>query len=514
MPHFLKSHLSRKILVATFFPLLVLLLAGVATLASFTRKSVPGLWVPALAFACLVMLVMVGVHFLAMRLLLERRLARIVASLSRAHESDFLLRAPVDSEDELGELGRGFNAALAAITDLHVRQIEDARSLESLERELALKAEAEAHHRELDVVNQRLEARVRELHVLSELSRTFNSTLRLDELVRQVTDSVGRALGYSAFALLLVDEPTGELEVKSVLGVGALSPGEHVRRGEGVAGRAAEVLEKVLVTDTRSDERFRGEKWTGGQVGSILALPMVSRGACVGVLDFFRPVADGFADSEVEFLKSVADLAAIAIANARLHERTVLLSLTDPVTGLHNRRSLFARLEMELARAERFAHGCALAMIDVDHFKNLSAQRGGLAADATLRQVAQLIAGVLRRVDTLARYRGEELALLIPRATSEEAAAVAEKLRRLVAETSFEHGKVQPSGRVTISVGVASYPEDALELALLLDCADAALFAAKRKGRDVVAVHAPGMRQDPGRRRSLEMNASLDPVEN
>jgi diguanylate cyclase (GGDEF)-like protein len=511
MAHLVRSHLSRKLFVATGIPLALLLLGGVASLALAGELGSPPLLRLAFALAALVLFVMAGVHFLAMRVLLEKPLRRIVDSLARAEADDFLLRAPVDSDDELGELGRGMNAAFAAITDLNVRRIEDARSLESLERELALKAEVEAQHRALDEVNHRLEARVKELHLLSELSRTFNSTLRLEELLTFVTSSVGRALGYEAFALLLLDEPTSELEVRSVFGTGALAQGEKLRLGDGFAGSAAKSREVVLVRDTRADERSR--RFANGQVGSVLSVPMISREVCVGVLDLFRPAVDGFAEPEVELLKSVADLAAIAISNARLHERSVLLSLTDPTTGLHNRRSLFARLEMELARAERFAHACAIVMIDVDHFENLSARRGVMAADATLRTVGERLAGAIRKVDTLARYHGEEFALLIPRASSEEATEVAEKLRRLVAEAPFEHGAADPPDRVTISLGVASYPKDADEFALLLDCADAALFAAKRSGRDRVLAYAPGMRQAPGRRRTIETTSVVEPTE-
>jgi diguanylate cyclase (GGDEF)-like protein len=213
----------------------------------------------------------------------------------------------------------------------------------------------------------------------------------------------------------------------------------------------------------------------------------------------------------VAFLESVAAQAAMAISNAHLHERTLKLSLTDALTGLHNRRSLFARLQMEIERSERFGHGCALVMIDVDHFKNLNDARGNLAGDATLRQVAEVIGKAVRRIDTVARCGGEEFAILLPRTDAAVALEVAEKLRELVNQTAFEHGAAQPAGRVTISVGVAAYPEHAQGLPLLVDCADSALFAAKRKGRDTVVTFAPGMRENPGRRRDLRITAVVEP---
>jgi diguanylate cyclase (GGDEF)-like protein len=512
MRRFVRSHLARKLLLAVGLPTFVLALVGVLWLGAATRERAPGLWGPVLAFVVLLAAAMAGVHLLAMRALMERPLSRIVKALRRAEAGDFLLRVPVESDDELGDVARSFNTALAAITDLHARRIEDAQSMESMQRELALKAEVEEQHRLLDVANRRLQERLRELTVLSDLARTFNATLQLDELLQYVTERVGRTLGYDAFALLLVDEERGDLVVRSLSGIDEGAVGWRVPLGEGIAGWAARQREPVLVRDTRADGRFPAERWTRGQDGSVVAIPMVFQERCVGVLDFFRPTVDAFSDDEVAFLCSVASQAAMAIANARLHERTVALSLTDALTGLHNRRSLFERLGLELERSRRSSQPCAIAMIDVDHFKILNDARGHLAGDATLRRVGELLRTAVRRIDTVARYGGEEFAVVLPRADAQTALAVAEKLRALVASTAFEHAGSQPGGRVTISIGVASFPADATELPVLVDCADSALFAAKRRGRDATVAYLPGMRQDPGRRRDIRVTAQVEPA--
>ena len=511
MVHFIRSHIARKLLLAVGLPSFFLALAGVLWLGSATRDKAPGLWGAVLAFLLVLAFTMSSIHLLAVQLLLEQPLSRIVASLKRAARGDFLLRAPVESEDELGELARSFNTAMAAITDLHARRLEDARSMESMQRELALKAEVEAQHQLLDEANGRLEDRLRELTLLAELSRTFNSTLNLDELLHFVTELLGRTLGYQAFALLLLDERQGDLVVKSVFGIDASVEGDRVPFGEGIAGWAARERQLLLVPDTRADGRFPTLRWTGAKDGSVLAVPMFFQGECVGVLDFFRPVKNAFGDDEVSFLQSVASQAAMAIANARLHERTVALSLTDPLTGLDNRRGLFERLEMELERAERFSDSCALVMIDVDHFEDLNDAHGRLAGDNTLRRVGELLGGAVRRVDTVARWRGEEFAVALPRASRASALDVAEELRSLIATSAFEYDAGPPGVHVTISVGVACFPDDARDLATVIDCADAALFAAKRKGRDTVVAYAPGMRENPGRRRDIRVTSQVDP---
>jgi diguanylate cyclase (GGDEF)-like protein len=203
----------------------------------------------------------------------------------------------------------------------------------------------------------------------------------------------------------------------------------------------------------------------------------------------------------MDFFSAVADQVGIAVQNARLHEQTVALSITDPLTGVPNRRHLFQQLEAELARARRFGTPLSMVMIDIDHFKHLNDAAGHSAGDDVLRQVCKLMRKSLRKVDTLARYGGEEFVVLLPQITREEAFEVAEKLRRGIAEGNVEHGATQPGGRVTISVGVATLPFDATEQAKLVDCADSALYASKRGGRNRVTAYQPGMENDPTRQR-------------
>jgi diguanylate cyclase (GGDEF)-like protein len=187
----------------------------------------------------------------------------------------------------------------------------------------------------------------------------------------------------------------------------------------------------------------------------------------------------------------------------------VKLSRTDPLTGFPNRRSLFARLEVELERSARFEHATAVLIVDVDHFERYGESVGHTAGDALLREVATILSAAVRRVDLVARYRGEEFAVVLARADRAAALAGAEKLRAAVAATAIAN-PAAPSGRVTISIGTAVYPDDATEIGDLVDCADAALFAAKRAGRDTVRAHEPGMRNAPGRKRDARTTADAE----
>jgi diguanylate cyclase (GGDEF)-like protein len=506
----IRSRLGRKLLLAVGIPSLFIALAGVAWLHLAMREVAPNLWSYVLGFLVLLAAAVSAVHFAVVRLLVERPLARVIAALKRAEHGDFLHRAPVETDDELGDLARSFNTALAAITDLQTGRIDDARSMATMQREIALKAELEAQHRLLDEANQRLEATVRELRLLFDLSRTLAATLDVGGLTHAVTDLVGRTLGYEAFALFLVDEQGDGLVATSVFGVDASLEGFRLPRGQGAAGWAADHGEVLLVRDTRLDPRHPGQRFMRGQHGSVLAIPMMHQGACIGVLDFFRTRVDAFDAEEVRFLEAVASQAAVAIANARLHQAAVALSLTDPLTGLHNRRSLFQRLEMELERSRRFAYPFSVAVIDVDRFRELNETHGHLAGDGVLRSVAQLLRGAMRKVDTVARWGGEEFVLVLPGADGAAAFEVGEKLRQAVRGERFSApdaiGQV-----VTISVGLASYPGDADELGPLVDCADAALFAAKKRGRDAVVPYRQGMRDNPARRRDVRVTAAIEP---
>lgn len=464
--------IAMKLAAAVGLPSIAFALAVVLWLRHATGASAAADPAFRIAIGALLLfaLAMAITYAIALRVVVGRPLQRLAAGLRRAREGDFLHRLPIETDDELGELAGDFNTALAAITDLHARRIEDAASMAAMQRELALKAQ--------------LEARVRDLTLLHDLGRTFASTLEPDALVRHLGELLGRERSFDAFEVLLADPATGELVVQLGQGPDAAAPGTRRPTGEAPLRR----------------ER-----------GQALTLPMLVEGAPAGALSFFRRTETPFTEEERRLLASIASLAAMAIANARLHQEMVRLSLTDPLTGVANRRALFARLQLEVERCDRFPGDLALALVDVDHFKRLNDAFGHSAGDEILRDVAAVLTRGLRKVDLVARYGGEEFAVLLPGADVAAAHQVAEKLRAAV-ETIRVAPRGQPtSEQVTISVGVATCPRDAREVSALIDCADAALYAAKRAGRNAVRDHAAGMREHPGRKRDVTITAEVEP---
>ncbi len=169
-----------------------------------------------------------------------------------------------------------------------------------------------------------------------------------------------------------------------------------------------------------------------------------------------------------------------------LRHRLAELALTDPLTELPNRRRFEEILRAELGRIARYGGRCSLVMIDVDHFKNYNDTLGHLAGDIILKELSQLMREQLRLSDVLARYGGEEFGLIMINTPKEEAYQAIDRLRSIIAEHPFRGANVQPGRRITISAGVASAPQDGRSYEDLVQRADSALYAAKRRGRNVV----------------------------
>ncbi len=238
------------------------------------------------------------------------------------------------------------------------------------------------------------------------------------------------------------------------------------------------------LTVVRPLERLTGAatRVAGGDLE--VTLPVVDRGE-VGHL------TQGF-NYMVKRLRQARD--ELAAANAALSEKNEelqKLSITDPLTGLNNRRHLMDVLATEVARARRLNHPFAVLMIDIDHFKQYNDTYGHLAGDRLLSQIAVLFRDAIRSIDYAARYGGEEFLLLIHETGSADAAQVADRIRRRVAAEPFGDG-ADPVGRITVSIGVAIFPAQGDGAEAIIASADAALYEAKRLGRNLVILASEG----------------------
>jgi diguanylate cyclase (GGDEF)-like protein len=217
-----------------------------------------------------------------------------------------------------------------------------------------------------------------------------------------------------------------------------------------------------------------------------------------------------FDDDEVRFVDSLGSEATTALENARLYEELEVLSLTDSTTGLFNRRAFDNRLAEEFHRAERYGLNLALLMLDIDRFKHYNDTQGHVAGDQVLRQLGGILTGgTLRQVDLPFRYGGEEFVVIMPLTNATEGLALAERICEGVAAAHFAHGEQQPLGRLTISGGVAAYPEHCKNAKELVERADIALYAAKRSGRNQAMMWAPKLRILGARRPARRAKAKI-----
>jgi diguanylate cyclase (GGDEF)-like protein len=181
----------------------------------------------------------------------------------------------------------------------------------------------------------------------------------------------------------------------------------------------------------------------------------------------------------------------MALTNLKLREKLRTQSVRDPLTGLFNRRYMEETLERELRRAERKAVPVGIIMLDLDHFKTFNDSFGHLGGDALLRSVGEFVQARFRREDVVCRYGGDEFAIILPETSLEATGQRAEQLREEIKTLQVQY-RGKPLSGITLSAGLAAFPEHGTALDNLMQSADTALYRAKIEGRDrVVTAHSP-----------------------
>ncbi|MDD3269033.1 MAG: GGDEF domain-containing protein, partial [Syntrophomonadaceae bacterium] len=220
-----------------------------------------------------------------------------------------------------------------------------------------------------------------------------------------------------------------------------------------------------------------------------LCAPVMVQDEIIGLLHFFAPGAE-LDEQRLTADRAATDSIALALANIKMHEMLTEQSIHDPLTRLYNRRYMEETLRREMVRAERNAASLAIIMVDVDHFKRFNDNYGHPTGDLVLQKISRIIENSIRGDDVACRYGGEEFVLIMPGTALEVAQQRAELLREQVkAKYLTINGEVREM--MTISLGIAVYPEHGLHPEALLKSADHALYHAKQAGRDLVMVAEP-----------------------
>lgn len=217
--------------------------------------------------------------------------------------------------------------------------------------------------------------------------------------------------------------------------------------------------------------------------GEYVCIPMVAHGEILGVFYLGSPTAGKLSDAKHRLAVMVARQIATALANLRLRERLQNQSIRDPLTNLYNRRYMEESLEREIRRAKRHKHPIGIIMLDVDRFKQFNDTYGHDAGDVVLRELGSFLQKHIRGSDIVCRYGGEEFTLILPEAPLDVVSHRAQQLRDGIKQLDLHYDR-QPIGPITLSLGVASFPENGTSAIAVLQAADAALYQAKNQGRD------------------------------
>jgi diguanylate cyclase (GGDEF)-like protein len=342
---------------------------------------------------------------------------------------------------------------------------------------------------DLDDVSD-LERTAEHLSLFNTIAKALTSTLEANQVFHVIMEQVSSLLSPSHWALL-IRNPEGRLRYE-------------IAQGPGISGLVGTVLPKHfgLIEETLSSnapsllKRDPNPKQVACGVGlstftpkDVLVIPLRAQGRLIGVLELANSLNKHSSRTDLQTLKAICDYAAIAIDNALHHEQVRHLTQIDEHTGLFNARQLREMLTAEISRAGRYGRPLSLLFMDIDHFKSVNDRYGHLTGSSILAQLGQRLDRCIRNVDAAFRYGGDEFAVLLVETRADQALKVAERLRKDLLMSPFRAEDGSPV-QLTLSIGIAAFPDDATDTAGLLRAADQAMYEVKGSGRDGIRLTA------------------------
>ena len=288
-------------------------------------------------------------------------------------------------------------------------------------------------------------------------------------------------------SLWLFDQNANELKIKAARGIPvAQHELDSIRSGEGIAGAVISAGQPLLTTIDALGRQSLPER--NYKTNSFISYPITIGSRKIGLLNVTDKIGGAaYDETDLAMIDLVSPQIALALERAEWQHRAnqfQLMSITDPLTGLHNRRYMEARLSEELNRSKRYDFPLSFMMIDIDDFKHYNDRNGHQAGDRALEITAQCLRSTLRKADVASRYGGEEFTILLPQTTMKEAGAIADRLRQQIMTARFPHGESQPLGAVTISIGLSTLSPSLDSVDAIIRAADRALYHAKRNGKN------------------------------
>ncbi|MBI3795084.1 MAG: GGDEF domain-containing protein [Nitrospinae bacterium] len=371
----------------------------------------------------------------------------------------------------------------------------------------------EGHHNKIEVVGgamahlvwrlvEERENREREsLRNLEGQQRLYEIGLRLstadksESALKMIISAGMEILSMAAGSAALFDEEKGMMRMAATIGFDGKQVDKltwNVKPG-GLTSHILSTKGPTIINDINDNHTFDTSRLKADGVKSLIAVPLVADGRIVGILyvDDFSPRY--FTEYDINLMSLLGTLAASAVEKVITLEKAEEMAVTDELTKVNNHRYFVRALTAELKRAERYGENLGLIMIDVDFFKVFNDTHGHLMGNEVLIVVSSILKQFARETDVVARYGGEEFALVLPKTSKVQAAQLAERLRAAVEAHPVPGAKSQPGGKLTISLGVAVFPDDwktSDDPSSFLGLADAAMYRSKGLGKNRVTLHS------------------------
>lgn len=339
---------------------------------------------------------------------------------------------------------------------------------------------------------QRIQTKTQEFSGLLSVSKALSSKLDLNHRLETMAELIKDFVSYDQCLVLLVESGERRATIKVVRGIeGKNLCDASFGLSDGLLSLIVKNRHELLFSSLESEARhgriFPEASRIQIKAKSFLGIPMIVQDRVIGLFVLLAQREDAFTGYNKHILTVVCNQAAQAIADAQLHAQVERMAVTDGLTGIFNHRRFQERLAEEFQRIARYPEPLSLLIADIDHFKKINDTYGHPVGDLILKRIAKILVRLTRSVDIVARYGGEEFVIALLKTESPQAKQLAERVRKTVEATEFE---VQGNTiHVTLSIGIATCPEDARTREALIEHADRALYHAKNTGRNRVAAY-------------------------
>ncbi len=323
------------------------------------------------------------------------------------------------------------------------------------------------------------------LAAITRIHHSFGASLNLEEIARILVRELTDILGCDGCALLLVEGE--QVKVIAEGGLCQTLAGLELNADLPPVSYIIQTKQPIFTGDVRHSAMSGCVPEACG-VNSLICVPVIIDDAVRGITYLAAAEKDAFTQEDLEFVSILSQEAAIALERSFLYSAIVDLSTRDGLSGCFNRRKFDVDLAAEVANAKQYGRSFSLPIIDIDWFKNYNDFHGHVRGDALLQKLVAILMRQVRPFDKTYRYGGEEFAILLPDTDEEKATIVAKRLLQAVASEPFEgEEKSQPNQKLTVSIGVATFPQDARDGKRLVEAADSALYRAKSLGKNQVS---------------------------